>query len=199
MIQGLDVSHHDGQIDWERVARAGAKFVFIKATEGLHYVDPLFKKNWDAAGKAGLFRGAYHFFRPGYDPLRQANLFLNVVASGETPPELPHVIDFEVSGGGSHNQEIDQAMNFLVTIGKAQNRNPIFYSYPGFIGDLHLPKSFGQYTLWIAHYRAHTPTIHPPWTDYKFWQYVEDGRIDGVHGDVDLNWFAGTVEDLKTI
>lgn len=58
-VRGLDVSHHQGHIDWS--ALKGWDFVYIKATEGRTWTDPLFEENWLGAGQAGLVRGAYHF------------------------------------------------------------------------------------------------------------------------------------------
>src|ERR1700754_3700231 len=70
-IQGIDVSHHQGAIDWKTVAvQPNVRFVIMKATEGGDHRDSLFAENWQRAGEAGLVRGAYHFFtfcRPGRD------------------------------------------------------------------------------------------------------------------------------------
>src|SRR5689334_1580650 len=89
-VQGIDVSHYQGVIDWNQVAEAGTAFVFIKATEGTSYVDPQFQDNWSGAKAAGLLRGAYHFFQPGEDPQQQAEYFLSVVQTvpGDLPPVL---------------------------------------------------------------------------------------------------------------
>ena len=61
-VHGIDVSHHQGKIDWPAVAVDGVGFAFIKATEGGDFVDPRFAENWKASAKAGIPRGAYHFF-----------------------------------------------------------------------------------------------------------------------------------------
>ena len=76
---GIDVSHHQGDIDWARVADDDITFAYIKATEGGDFVDAQFADNWEQAGANGVDRGAYHFFtlcRPG---LEQAENFLRVV------------------------------------------------------------------------------------------------------------------------
>lgn len=85
-VQGIDVSHYQGTIDWGLVAEAGKVFTFIKATEGTSEVDPQFQANWSGANAAaGLLRGAYHFYQPGADPHQQAESFLSVVQPG---PEI---------------------------------------------------------------------------------------------------------------
>ena len=95
-IRGIDVSHHQGKIDWRRVAADDVAFAIIKATEGGTHVDTLFATNLREARAAGLAVGAYHFFtfcRPGAD---QARNFMAVVPSGE--PLLPPVVDIEFGG-----------------------------------------------------------------------------------------------------
>ena len=61
-MHGVDVSRWQGDIDWQTLKSQGANFVYIKATDGGDHLDPMFKRNWRAAEKAGLKRGAYHFF-----------------------------------------------------------------------------------------------------------------------------------------
>jgi len=100
-LQGVDVSHHQGRIDWARVRRAGADFAYIKATEGGDHRDSHFAANWRGARAAGLRTGAYHFFtlcRPGAE--QAANFTATVPAA---PDALPPVIDVEFGGNcGKH-------------------------------------------------------------------------------------------------
>ena len=73
VIQGIDVSRWQDDIDWQKVKDAGTRFAFIKATEGGDHLDPMFRKNWAEAKKAGVPRGAYHFVywcRPAKDQVR---------------------------------------------------------------------------------------------------------------------------------
>src|ERR1700759_1840135 len=70
--QGIDVSHHQGHIAWAKLPRQGVDFAYIKATEGSDHVDRRFKANWHAAHRAGIHRGAYHFFRLGGSGRAQA-------------------------------------------------------------------------------------------------------------------------------
>ncbi len=92
-IHGVDVSKFQGAIDWPRAAGAGVSFAFIKATEGGDRLDPLFKENWRAARRAGIPRGAYHFYyfcRPAAD---QAKWFIRNVPAERGA--LPPVLDME--------------------------------------------------------------------------------------------------------
>src|SRR5438477_11194724 len=61
-VRGVDVSHHQGTIDWSAVKRAGTSFAYIKATEGTQYQDPSFVQNWYGAAASGIVGGSYHFF-----------------------------------------------------------------------------------------------------------------------------------------
>lgn len=90
-IPGIDVSHYQAQIEWDKVAAAGIRYCFIKASEGDRFTDDFFPDNWDAAKGAGVIRGAYHFFRPKVDVGSQVENFVNKVGaltSGDLPPAL---------------------------------------------------------------------------------------------------------------
>jgi lysozyme len=95
-LRGIDVSHHQGTIDWRKVASDDVAFAFIKASEGGDHRDRLFARNWNEAEAAGVKAGAYHFFtfcRSGRD---QAANFLQVL--GERKGALPAALDLEFGG-----------------------------------------------------------------------------------------------------
>ncbi|HEV7717761.1 MAG TPA: GH25 family lysozyme, partial [Arsenicitalea sp.] len=95
-VRGIDVSHHQGKIDWPGVAVTGVSFAYIKASEGGDHVDTAFGPNWSGARSVGITVGAYHFFtlcRPGAE---QAANFLRVLPLDQ--PMLPPVIDLEFGG-----------------------------------------------------------------------------------------------------
>ena len=93
VVNGIDVSHFQGSIDWEEVAAQGIGFAFVKATDGLG-TDPAFATNWSGANQAGILRGAYHFFRPKLSAIDQAKHFCEVVESLGVR-DLPPVLDVE--------------------------------------------------------------------------------------------------------
>src|SRR5687768_6999295 len=95
-VQGIDVSHHQGVVDWHRLPAQGVDFAYIKATEGEDHRDRLFAANWAAAGASGIRRGAYHFFtlcRPG--AAQAANFIAAVPAEADA---LPPAVDLEYGG-----------------------------------------------------------------------------------------------------
>lgn len=95
-IHGIDISHHQNEINWTDVKSHNIKFVFIKATEGINFKDRLFNKNWEETKNAGLFRGAYHFFTFKDSGAEQAQNFIKTVPVEENT--LPPVIDLEFDG-----------------------------------------------------------------------------------------------------
>src|SRR5688572_25770827 len=96
-VQGVDVSHHQGTIDWLRLRQADLRFAYIKATEGTAFDDPRFVANWHGARAADLVPGAYHFYSLCKSGAEQAAHFLDALASVPRPA-LPPAVDLEFGG-----------------------------------------------------------------------------------------------------
>ena len=105
-MHGVDVSRWQGDIDWQKLRGQGANFVYIKATDGGDHLDPMFGKNWRAAGEAGLKRGAYHFFYWCRTAGEQADWFIRNVPRVEGA--LPPVIDVEWNGESSCKRRLSR-------------------------------------------------------------------------------------------
>jgi len=198
---GLDVSHHNGTIDWAKVKAAGAGFVFIKATEGGTYTDPNFQTYWRAAKAAGIPRGSYHFFRPKGSLQAQIDNFVRAMSTVERG-ELPPVCDVEVPEDWTAftvAQRVDMVMSWLKAVETRLGVRPIIYINNPMTRDiLGSPDAFKNYTLWLAHYTSRpAPNVPAPWTTWKYWQYTEHGTIDGIVGDVDLNRFNGNAVEFQ--
>ena len=180
---GVDVSHHQGEIDWERVAGDDIEFAYIKATEGGDFVDVSFEANWRGAADAGLDRGAYHFFtlcRPGKD---QAANFLATVPPD--PDALPPVVDLELSGNCSDRpdrQQIEQELDvFLDEVETATDRQVVLYVGADFEQRYHLRDQLER-PIW--HRRMlRRPGVGGWW----MWQFHAWAAVDGIDGDADLN------------
>lgn len=100
-VHGIDISHYQGSIDWvqlttNKTTKFPIHFVFMKATEGGDHADDTFPFNFDQAHRYGFIRGAYHFFSPKTDPLKQADFFIRTVQL--IPGDLPPVLDVETIG-----------------------------------------------------------------------------------------------------
>ncbi len=188
MIKGIDVSRYQGQIDWKRVAASGVKFAFCKATQARSYTDPMFRPNWHGAKGAGILIGAYHYFTPTLDATAQAQNYCGVV--GDIRGHLPPVIDVEDSGKLSVAQYQNSIRAWLDYVGANYNCTPIIYANLDYIRRFELQKAFPDNPFWVARYSSKEPPV--PWT---FWQYSSSGRVDGINGNVDLNWFRGESDE----
>lgn len=198
-LLGVDVSRHQGDIAWGRVAAdPRLAFAYVKATEGGDWVDPTFEQNWREARNAGLHVGAYHFLTFCRSATEQARHFLSVVRpeAGMLPPAL----DVEFGGNCSRKPtagEVRESVRtWLQLVESALGQRPIVYVTPeafdAFFAEAPLP-----HALWFRDL-LHEPAL-PEGHAWSFWQFANRARVDGVSGPVDLNAFAGTREMLASI
>lgn len=196
-VPGIDVSHAQQTVDWNAVRQAGKVFVFIKATDGITYTDPLFAANWSGAKAAGLLRGAYHFYETNDDPTAQAENFLHAVQI--EPGDLPPVVDIErTKGAESASQIVQDLQTWLDVVERATGRAPVIYTGPGYWDSLGT-SAFGRYPLWVAEYGVQSPKLPAGWTRWTFWQFSESGTAAGITGAVDLDVFNGTLAELQAL
>jgi lysozyme len=195
-IQGIDVSHYQGTVDWPQVKAVGIQFAFAKATEGVTLLDPEFATNWAGMKAAGLLRGAYHFFEPNDDAGQQATFFLSTVQleSGDLPP----VLDVETAAATS--EALWQGVQtWLDQVEAATGVRPILYLNKSFANEYDAPSSLAAYPLWLAQYEVEIPTLPNGWTTWLLWQYSQTGTIDGVSGSVDFDQLNGPLSGLSAL
>ena len=216
MIQGIDISHHQGAVDFAQVAASGMRFCVVKATEGEGYVDPRFVSNWEALQQLGddkLYRGAYHFARPDsvgtvQDAINEATDFCDALLAvgGFEKGCLPPALDFEKYSDNGGRENVPWIEAFVATVEDKLGRSPMIYTganvwrYETGNSDafVHLP-------LWQVYY-SETATHPPemPWPFHTFWQWSGGGDfafadpVPGV-GTVDVNRFSGSAEDLARL
>lgn len=192
-LRGIDVSHYQQQIDWAKLlARQPLEFAFVKATEGSDYTDSLFCRNWEALARYGVRRGAYHFFRAygcGYD---QALHFLETVKM--QPGDLLPVLDIETTDGIPTEIMLEEARIWLQTVENVLHVKPIIYSNQHFY-EKYLAGWFDAHPLWVARYSTAQPVLTTG-KNWHFWQYSNEGCLEGISHKTDLNVFAGTPEML---
>jgi lysozyme len=193
LAQGIDVSKDQGDVDWAAVAAAGTAFAFVKATDGQTYVDPMFAQNWAGARAAGLLRGAYHFFRAEDSPQAQAEFFWQTVGGGN---DLPLVVDVEETMGQSAAVVVSNLQLFVASLQQWAGRQPMIYTAPGFWNGLST-SAFGSFPLWVAEYGVAEPQMPAGWTLWDFWQHSETGQLAGIQGNVDLNVYSGSLDELR--
>ena len=195
-IHGIDISHYQGNIDWQRLTQTRQSqfpihFIFMKASEGGDYGDRVFQANFDSAKVYGFIRGAYHFYNPKTDPVRQADFFINSVKldAGDLPP----VLDIEKRGDDARTLRRDLKI-WLDRIERHYKVNPILYTSYKFKTRYLNDSIFDSYPYWIAHYYVDSVEYKGNW---KFWQHTDVGTLPGIREKVDLNIFNGSLEELK--
>ena len=196
-VHGIDISHYQGDIDWlelmqSRLTDYPIEFVFMKATEGGDHGDDTFARNFSEAGKHGFIRGAYHFFSPKTDPLKQADFFIRTVQLA--PGDLPPVLDVEVTGKKTKKELQQNIKRWLDRVEAHYGVKPILYTSYKFKTRYLDDSIFNTYPYWIAHYYVDSVKYEGKW---HFWQHSDVGTVPGIDEDVDLNVFNGSLEELK--
>jgi lysozyme len=187
-VQGVDVSHYQGNFNWQR----GVAFGYASTGDGAGYSDPLFGSNWANMQAAGVLRGAYQFFEPGEDPTAQANMM--VAAVGQLGPgDLPCMIDVEITGGQSGATIAANVRTWINVVRAGTGLTPIIYTGPYFWDDNVGDTSFGDIPLWIADYGPSCPAVPNGWSTWTLWQYGDSG------GSLDTDVFNGSLGDLQAL
>jgi lysozyme len=193
-VQGVDVSRYQLDVDWNVLKQeAGVQFAFIKATEGSSYQDPYFDYNWATARKAGVLRGAYHFYRAEQSPLWQAKQFIKTVKLRKG--DLPPVLDVENVDKVDKARLIEDLTVWLQTVEEHYKIRPIIYASLD-LYQRHLHHAFPDHLVWIARYSRRQPPLQ---LDWYFWQYSDEMELSGIEGYVDGNVFVGSYRQLRNI
>ncbi|MFF2614653.1 lysozyme [Kitasatospora sp. NPDC058046] len=201
---GLDVSGYQGNVNWSSVAANGAKFAYVKATEGTGYTNPSFAQQYNGSYNAGLVRGAYHFALPNASSgATQANYFVSHgggwSADGKT---LPPALDIEYNPYGatcyglSQSAMVSWIRDFSNTVHSRTGRYPTIYTTTNWwsqcTGD---NGGFGTTNpLWIARYASSVGTLPNGWGYQTFWQFADSGTFPG-----DQNYFNGAADRLRAL
>lgn len=190
-VKGIDVSSHNGDIDFDTLSAQGISFTLIKATEGSTFKDPSFHSNYSKAAKAGLKIGAYHFFRfetPGH---MQAINLLNSVRGRKL--DFPLIIDIEEWGNPyvRPTEEITGELSEMIDYITSSGYPVMLYTNK----DGHnrfIQGRFDTIPLWIC-----SLTDNPADTVWTLWQYSHRGGLRGFGGNVDLNVFRGSEQQFE--
>ena len=186
-VQGIDVSHHQGRIEWAKLPAQGVDFAYIKATEGGDYRDRLFAENWMSAKTAGVPRGAYHFFtlcRPG--KVQAANF---IAAVPKDDQAIAPAVDLEFLGNCTSQQRMSKAQlhrelgAFLTAIEAHSGKRALLYLTEEFDRAYEISSNIDR-PLWLRNLVLE-PRFGPrPWA---LWQASNFRRLEGISGRVDWN------------
>lgn len=183
---GIDVSHHQGEIDWDKLFVKNfydtiIDFVYCKATEGNTHIDRQYKLNREKLNNLGIINGAYHFFISTDPPLPQAKHFLNHWKKRDI--DLPPVLDVETEGF-SDDDLIAKMKIWLKEIEYQSGMRPIIYTSLNFY-ETKFQKDFLNYKFWIAAYSRKPNCINDERIIH--WQFTETSKIPGTNELVDVN------------
>jgi lysozyme len=195
MLKGIDVSHWQNVINWDKV---DADFAILKATEDVYYKDPTLETNREGARKNNILVGYYHFARGG-DVVKEADYFLKSLAGNILPGELL-ALDWEIE----HPEAVQWCRKFLDLVFDKTKVRPLLYTNEYRVKSLDWSAVVkGNYGLWVAKYGLNTgyvPLFSPDtgaWPFLAIWQYTSRGRVPGILGNVDLNRTKMDLDTLK--
>jgi len=183
-MKGIDISSYQDNIDFYKVKSSGVEVVYIKATEGFTYNNPLMKLQYSRAKEAGLKIGFYHYLRAN-NPILEAKHFLGVIEG--LSADCKYAIDVDEALGQTKTQissNVRQFTNHLISIGK----KVCIYTGDNFYAN-NLDNSVKDIPLWVAHYGV----VKPYATKYIGFQYSDSGSVTGINGLVDLDEFTSEI------
>ena len=206
VFPGVDLSSHNGNVDFKAMAAAGIKYAWIKTTEGTTHNNPGHEKKFKEARKSGIIVGAYHFARPDTysgDPKdweKEADNFLRSLDRvGLESGDLAPVVDLEQGLKTDDNYNLNWYLNWIEKVECETDTRPVIYTarwaWQLYImkGNKALQKRLASYPLWLASYNEGT---HPErttklWDSWDVWQWTGHGSVPGAKGRCDQNWMAG--------
>jgi len=213
---GIDVSHWQGYVDFNKAKAKGVKFVIQKICDVNYsgtqmFYDVKAEENYVAAKGEGLIFGGYAWLNPFYDVNAQAQFYINWYKSHNV--DFPPILDFEDSHFKNANDYIAKAQQWLKIVFQATGKLPIIYTAEWFMSKFNRANTawMGQYPLWVAHYTGRNyPSLPREWAEYKIWQYSDRGtypyywKAEPALGQewgstsylLDMNWFNGTYNEL---
>lgn len=183
---GIDVSHHNGSIDWNKIVHnqeinPSIDFVFLKATEGSNYIDTRFHSNCAALHELGIYKGYYHFFNLVSPSHKQAQFFLETTKgfTGELPPVLDVETDIEKG-----TALVDSMKVWLEYVEKETGQRPIIYC-PWNYFEQQLKEAFPHHKFWVARYGSSIPLSANE--NILYWQFTDEGTLPYHRTKIDLN------------
>lgn len=175
-MKGIDISSNQGNIDFAEVKDSGIEIIYIKATQGTNYTNPLLETHYNDAKANGLKIGFYHYLNND-NAIIQAQHFLSSISTFVA--ECKYVIDVEDTSISNPSNATRLFANYLVS----QNKEVAIYTGDYFYRD-NLNNTVKDLPLWVANYSGNILA-----TNYVGLQYSESGSVSGISGKVDLDTF----------
>lgn len=212
-VYGIDVSHHQTDIDWDKMAlycdnngnvfanknsespyRQPVFFCYMKATEGATVKDKTYSVRMIEAQRHGIARGAYHFLHIGTSIEEQIKNFLETVTwtTGDMPPALDVELEAEITEYGIENSQ-KVVLEWLETVEKKLGVRPIIYTREAIKNKYLNDVRFEKYDFWIARYSENQPNNF----DWLLWQKTDRGYMNGTKGQIDINLFKSNYTSFE--
>lgn len=192
LYDGIDVSEWQGEINWEEVSSSGIKIVYIRASEGNNYQDPDALRNYNGAKENGIKVGFYHYLTATNEreAVEQARFFVSIIKGLNVDCRL--AMDFE-SFDGLGLEEINQiSLTFLQEVERLSGKGVIIYSDAYNASRTFSEELATKYPIWVANYGVEEPE-NGNWSVWDGFQYSDEGRISGIYGRVDRDYFTSGV------
>ena len=208
VLPGIDLSRHNGRVDFKKVAASGVKYAWVKVTEGTTHINPGFEDKFKGCRDHGIIVGGYHFGRPDTyadnpaDANNEAEHFLDTISRvGIRRGDLVPVLDVEAGMKTDDQFNADWTLEWLTRV-RVENTIRCMVYTASWATDLYLKhasvasrRQLASYPLWWARYHE---GIEPnnshkmlSWDEWKVWQWTGHGQVPGVTGRCDQNWMAG--------
>lgn len=192
-VEGIDVSSHQGNVNWASYWSAGKRFAYAKATEGTSYKNPYFAQQYNGSYNVGMIRGAYHFALPNNSSgATQANYFAsNGGGWSRDGRTLPGTLDIEYNPYGATCYGLSQAAmvnwvrDFLNTYKSRTGRDAVIYTNLDWWSTCTGNSGAFNATnpLWVARYASAPGTLPGGWPFHTIWQYssspIDQDRFNG--------------------
>jgi len=201
VVEGIDVSSHQGNVDWTAQWNAGKRFAYVKATEGTSYKNPYFAQQYNGSYNVGMIRGSYHFALPNNSSgATQAGYFAsNGGGWSRDGKTLPGALDIEYNPYGatcyglSQSAMVNWIRDFLNTYKSRTGRDAVIYTnldwWTQCTGNSTAFNSTNP--LWVARYASSVGTLPGGWPFYTFWQWTSS--------PLDQNHFNGDMSRLQAL
>jgi len=193
LYNGIDVSEWQKDIDFNKVKEDGIEIVYIKASQGNDYIDPYFETNYKIAKDNNLKVGVYHFFtaRTINEAIDEADFFASVISKKQIDCRL--AMDFEIFGTLSKEEINEISKAFLEKVEEKTKKEMVIYSDASNAKDIFDDELAKKYPIWVAEYGAEEPFDNGKWNSWIGFQYSDNGRINGINGYVDKDYYTEAI------
>ena len=190
VVRGVDISHHNGKVNWGNLKKEGITFAYIKSTEGITHKDKKYIENYQLSKLSDINVGTYHFYTFGLDGVMQAQHFIRN-SSVETLDLIP-AIDVEHSSVNKYSNDKKYIRKVIEELIKMENELYNYYGVRPLIYTnkdcykLYVKDNLTENLIWMSDLHKEPDVNDNNWI---MWQFSHTGNIRGIKGDIDLNYY----------